>query len=175
MLRATVADLVAHGVVVRPPVRKSLNELVDLWVRRPDLQKLFRTTEGLPNIQSLLVWVSSSPDSSATGFLDDRGNFEELAGRMGILPVDGDPVPPLTWGLRNRARPLEAADGVAFRLASVWRDRPDVRKRFTANGRVDLRGLLFWAANLAPDDRSFGRLNDINHSIQLVLDELDGR
>ncbi len=173
-LRATVADLVAHGVVVRSPVRKSLNELVDLWVRRPDLQKLFHTSKDLPDVQQLMVWASGSPDSSAVGLLDDRGNLDELAGRMGILPLSGDPLGPIVWTLRNRIRPLYPAGGVANRLTEVWRERPDVAAQYSVAGRVDVRGLLFWGANLSPRDASFKRLFDIREGLQQLLDELGG-
>ena len=175
VLRATVQDLVDHGVKVRAPVRRSLNELVDLWIRRPDLQQLFSTSGGLPDLQGLFVWAAGSPDSSAIALLDDRGNLNELAGRMSILPADGDPLAPLAWTLRNRSRPLYPADGIVGRLTEVWRTRADVRAQYSMSGRVDVRGLLFWAANISPSDASFGALDDVTGGMQRLLDELDGR
>ena len=174
-LRATVADLVAHGVVVRPPVRASLNELLNLWVIRPDLQKLFSTADGQPNLQSLFLWAAGTPDSSAIALLGDHENLDELAGRMGILPANGDPLAPLAWTLRNRSRPLYPADGIVGRLTEVWHTRADVRTRFSVDGRVDVKGLLFWGANISPSDASFRELDDVSGGMQRLLDELEGR
>ncbi len=174
-LRKVVSALTSHGVVVRPPVRASLNELVNLWVIRPDLQKLFSTADGQPNLPSLFVWAAGTPDSSAIALLDDHENLDELAGRMGILPANGDPLAPLAWTLRNRARPLYPADGIVGRLTEVWNTRADVRTRFNVDGRVDVEGLLFWGANISPSDASFRKLDDVSGGMQRLLDELDGR
>ena len=175
VLRKVMSDLTSNGVVVRSPVRASLNELVNLWVHRPDLQVLFHTADGQPNLQSLFVWAAGTPDSSAIALLDDHQNLDELAGRMGILPTNGDPLAPLAWTLRNRSRPLYPADGIVGRLTEVWHARADVRARFSVDGRVDVKGLLFWGANISPSDASFRELDDISGGMQRLLDELDGR
>ena len=174
-LRATVADLRAEGVLLSPAVRRSLNAVVDQWLRRDDLRRQFSTKANLPDVPRLLTWVDGHADPSTIGLLDDAGSFAELAGRLGVLPADGDPVPAIIWGLRNRPRGLEPSDDVAFRLATIWRERPDVQAAFTRDGRLDLRGFLFWVVDLSPEDRSYAQLIDLHRAIEMYLAELGWR
>ena len=174
-LRSVVTELRRDGVLVRPPVRRSLNEVIAMWLRRSDLQRAFRDERGLPNVQGLLAWIDAEPDSSSVSLVDDRGNLAELAGRMGILPADGHLVEPLKWTLRNRRRPVQKADMAIGRLIEVWGVRPDIRAAYTVNGRVKVKDLLFWAANVSGDDASFARLHDVSDQVQHLLEELQGR
>lgn len=173
VFRQVVADLEAGGVLLRPPVKASLNELISWWVKRPDLQRNFHDASGHPDVQRLLDWAGGANDSSAIGLLDDRGNLEELAGRMGILPADGDVLSPLTWTVRNRRRPTIVAEGVIWRVREVWQERPDIRQHFTVDGRVNVRGLLFWAATVPRTDSSYPQLVDVSSNLERLLGDLD--
>ena len=61
------------------------------------------------------------------------------------------------------------------RLIEVWGVRPDIRAAYTVNGRVKVKDLLFWAANVSGDDASFARLHDVSDQVQHLLEELQGR
>lgn len=162
------------GVRVDDRVATALQALVGEWTTRPDLRSLYTTADGLPDVQALLSWAASSPDSSAYRLLPYRNSLDELGYRMAILPPNGDIVPVLGWTLRNRERPVQDATPSLIRLADTWKARPDIRERFTLNGRIRVRALLFWAANVTPDDPDFTALYEVAPQLAQLVAEYRG-
>lgn len=155
-------------------VARALDTLVNEWSARPDLQSSFSTKAGLPDVQGLLSWVAATPDASAFDLITYRGALDELGYRMAILPPNGDVVPVLAWTLRNRVHPVQSATASLLRIADAWRARADIRERYTVDGRVRVRALLFWAANLTPGDADYVAMAPVAMQLAFLAAEYTG-
>ena len=159
---------------VQGGVARALDALVNEWSARPDLQSSFSTKAGMPDVQGLLSWVAATPDASAFDLITYRGALDELGYRMAILPPNGEVVPVLAWTLRNRVHPVQSATASLLRVADAWRARADIRERYTVDGRVRVRALLFWAANLAPGDPDFVAFAPVSMQLAFLAAEYEG-
>ena len=148
-------DLRAQGVRVSPSIHRMLGPLLTAWEDRPELRKLFSDANGRPDIPRLLDWAEPLPDSFSTAMVAHLGAIIELRSRLGLLGRDQQILPVLYWTLDNRERKFSDLGPAIARLADVWRARPEIRERFTANNRVDVRGLLQWVNTLPKSDPQF--------------------
>ena len=172
--RSTRAALRRSGVRVEGRVSTALDALVAVWTGRPDLQQTFTLDRGLPDVQGLLSWVAATPDASAFDLITYRSALDELGYRMAILPPNGDIVPVLAWTLRNRPHPVQISTDALLRVADAWRARPEIRDRYTVNGRVRVRALLFWASTVTPDDPSFVAFAPVSMQLAFLVREYKG-
>ena len=168
-------DLRAQGVRVSPAIHGMLGPLLTAWESRPELRDLLSDSSGRPDIARLLDWAEPLPDSFSTAIVAHLGAIIELRSRLGLLGRDQQILPVLYWTLDNRERKFSGLGPVIARLTDVWRARPEIRERFTADNRVDVRGLLQWVNTLPPSDPQFllfyGQYLEIRQAI-LELDRM---
>ena len=172
--RSTRAALRRSGVRVEGRVATALDALIGVWSARPDLQQTFTLDRGIPDVQGLLSWVAATPDASAFDLVTYRGALDELGYRMAILPPNGDIVPVLAWTLRNRPHPVQISTDALLRVADAWRARPEIRDRYTVNGRVRVRALLFWASIVTPDDPNYVAFAPVSMQLAFLAREYKG-
>ena len=163
-----------NGVRVNNRVETALRALVGEWTKRPDLQKVFTTADGLPDVQGLLSWLPSVHDAPAFTLMPYRGSLDELGFRMAILPPNGDITPVLAWTMRNRHRPVQSSTDALFRVVVAWDTRPEIRDRFTVKGRVRVRDLLFWASTLPSTDPAFAAFVPVSPQLGQLVAEYSG-
>lgn len=168
-----VRRLQSQGIVVRPAVRRMLDVLLAQWAARPDLQRSMAEADGTPNIGALLSWAQSIPDSSSARLVPHLGAVEELRSRLGFFPANGKVLPVIYWGLQNRAHPSQDLTKTIGRLAELWDARPDVRARFTVDGRLDVLGLLRFVNRLPKTDPAYAQFIDDTIPIHEAIGELE--
>ena len=144
-----------QGVRISPSIHRMLGPLLTAWETRPELRRLFSDSDGRPDIPRLLDWAEPLPDSFSSAMVAHLGAIIELRSRLGLLGRDQQILPVLYWTLENRERKFSGLGPVTARLADLWRDRPEIRERFTADNRVDVRGLLQWVNTLPKSDPQF--------------------
>ena len=166
-------DLRAQGVRVSPAIHRLLGPLLTAWESRPELRALFSDSSGRPDIPRLLDWAEPLPDSFSTAIVAHLGAIIELRSRLGLLGRNQQILPVLYWTLDNRERQFSDLELVIAQLTEVWRQRPEIRERFTADNRVDVRGLLQWVNTLPPSDPQFPVFYGQYLPIRLAIVELD--
>jgi hypothetical protein len=168
-----VAKLEGEGIVVRPNVRDSLEAILWWWERRPDLQAAFGASDGGPEMMGLLQYAADVDDATAVSLVPYRPGLTELRGRMGIInDTDADIHGALFWGFANRRNPQIESDPVITRLAKVWLDRPELRRQFMRNGRLQLVPFVFWASTVPSDDPDYKYLSEITFQLEQLPAEL---
>ncbi len=166
-------DLRAQGVRVSPSIHRMLGPLLTAWEDRPELRKLFSDASGRPDLPRLLDWSEPLPDSFSSAIVAHLGAIIELRSRLGLLGPDQQILPVLYWTLDNRERKFSGLGAVITRMADVWRERPEIRERFTTGNRVDVRGLLQWVNTLPRSDPRFPEFYGQYLEIRQAILELD--
>lgn len=173
-IRSTVErDLREQGVRVSPAVHDLLGPLLAAWEQRPELQRLFSDERGRPDIPRLLDWAEPLPDSFSSAIVSHLGAIIELRSRLGILGKDQQILPVLYWTLDNRERKFSDLGAVTTLMVDIWRERPEIRERFTTSNHVDVRALLQWVNTLPPSDPSFANFYEQYYYIRPAILELD--
>ena len=173
-IRSTVErELREEGVRVSPAVHELLGPLLTAWEQRPELQRLFSDARGLPDIPRLLDWAEPLPDSFSSAIVSHLGAIIELRSRLGILGKEQQVLPVLYWTLENRKRQASDLGGVITQMAEIWRERPEIRERFTTANQVDVRAFLQWVNTLPTTDPRFAAFYEQYYNIRQAILELD--
>jgi hypothetical protein len=142
LIRSVESQLRGRNIVVSKRVHEMLRHVLVPWQNRDDLQAAMSNEDGLPNIEALTLWARGFPDSSTESFAEHLGAIDELRSRLGLISADTGIVPVLYWTLKNEPKLERDFTNVIGHLADYWNGRPEVRSRFTVNGRVDVIGFL---------------------------------
>jgi hypothetical protein len=152
----------AEGLIIRPPVRDSIDAMLWWWEKRVDLRPQLSDAKGNPDIAKLIAFAQTVTDSTAVSLVPFQGGIAELKGRMGLVqPTDPDITSTFFWLFANRKNPQIDTDGVIGVFADYWRERPEERVKFIKDGRLQLDQLIFWAVSLPSDDPSFAKFDPI--------------
>lgn len=141
LVKQVEAQLRGRNVVVSPRVHGMLKVVLGPWERREDLQVTMSNPDGLPNIEAVTLWARGFPDSSTESFARHLGAIDELRSRLGLIGDTGI-VPVLYWTLQNEPNLNHDFTNIIGHLADLWNGRPEIRARFTDNGRVDVVAFL---------------------------------
>lgn len=170
--RAVLDELSGQGVRLDRDQRRAVEALVGVWQRRPEMRRTMALRNGTPDFRSLLSWAAGTTDPTASVLADLRGDLLEVQLRMGIPDGTGNIIPVFRWALRNRERPVILADNAILRMATVWNERPELVDQFLIEGRVDVRGFIWWCANVRKDDPHYWTLDAVNGDLQRLSAEL---
>lgn len=141
LVKQVEAQLRGRDVVVGSRVHDMLGVVLGPWERRVDLQLTMSNPDGLPNIEAVTLWARGFPDSSTESFARHLGAIDELRSRLGLIGDTGI-VPVLYWTLQNEPNLNHDFTNIIGHLADFWNGRPEIRARFTENGKVDVVGFL---------------------------------
>jgi hypothetical protein len=168
----TIDDQRDRGIRFTKRQEHALRQLIGLWERRQDVRTLFSTPKGEPDVVNLLRWAKQNNDPDALQLAMIRPALDEASARMGILGADGDVIAVFVQSVAMRPEPRFVVGGALWDLAQVWNRRPDLRKRFTDNGVVNVRGIFTWAATVPRTDPDFDTLKATAGNFDQVLAEL---
>jgi hypothetical protein len=153
----TVQRLERSGVRLEERHRRALYALLRTWERREDLQNTLVLADRSPDLPALLSWSGGVDDTDQRALLDVRHDLEDVSDRIGL--VSGGILRVLVASSQQQVRSRHTIDAFLWRLYEEWRRRPELAKRFTSKGVVNVRSLLWWAANITSDDPSYERLH----------------
>jgi hypothetical protein len=142
LVRTVEAQLRGRNVVVSSQVRSMLRAVLAPWEKREDLQTSMGNADGTPNVEALTLWARGFPDSSTESFAPHLGAIDELRSRLGLIAPDTGIAPVLYWTLKNEPDLDQDYTNVIGHLTDYWNARPEVRTRFSVEGRVDVLGFL---------------------------------
>jgi hypothetical protein len=178
--KSSVADTVIRtqrdaGIIFTDRQDNALRRLIGLWERRNDVQTLFSTPGGQPDMVNLLRWAEQDNDPDALQLAVIRPALREAAARMGIMRADGSVIEVFVQSVAMRPKPRFVAGGSLWDLAQVWGRRPDLQQRFSSNGVVDVRALFTWAASVPTNDPDAAVLAPVAGTFDQLVEELPPR
>ncbi len=153
----------------------ALRRLLGRWETREDLKSNFSLSGGTVDIVALVRWAQGNDDPDALALSLLRPDLNEAAARLGIMIPDGEVLNVLVQTLAMRKSATIEGGGWIYVLRNVWVRRPDIRGRFTVNGRVAVRPLLEWAATVNKSDPDFGVLENGGLDFPVILNDLPNR
>ena len=127
---AMLRDIAASGAKLDARERDAVRVVIERWSSRPDLRSLFSLPSGAPDLQALLSWAGASADADAIRLVAVRSALSDVSDALGIVPPNGDVLPPLLAVTRARARPSINGDDAMFVVARALAERADLHPNY---------------------------------------------